>query len=104
MEDKQKVIMVVSKYCNSGFYGEACRCKKCCEIQNKPYNELDEHRDWIYSQVMRGEAFIVKDINVMKFTDEGKMFYETVNLFYSSKESIPKHRQTALEQEQRELK
>ena len=59
---KKRVKTIVSKFCCQGFYGEKCRCEKCCKIYNKPYSRTKEHKNWVYAQVMRGESFIVDDV------------------------------------------
>lgn len=70
-----KVKLTFSKYCCSGFYGQNCRCKRCCTEQNKSYNELDEHRDWIYAQVMQGESFVVDKVKPMVTFENGKPIF-----------------------------
>ena len=70
-----KVKLTFSKYCCSGFYGKNCRCKRCCTEQNKSYNELDEHRDWIYAQVMQGESFVVDKVKPMVTFENSKPIF-----------------------------
>lgn len=83
-----KVKLTFSKYCCSGFYGEKCRCKRCCTEQNKPYNELDEHRDWVYAQVMQGEGFVIDNVKPkVSFDKDGEMqFGKTFKYVFTGKE------------------
>ncbi len=90
MEDEIKVKIVFSQFCASGFYGNKCICKKCCEIHNRPYDKVEEHKNWVYSRVMKGEAFIVDDVKPMvSFKEDGKMeFGKSFTYFYTGVKSL----------------
>ena len=86
----KNIKIVFSRFCASGFYGDKCICKKCCQIQNKPYDEIEEHKNWVYSQVMTGQSFIVDNVKPMvSFSDDGKMeFGKTFTYFFKGEISI----------------
>lgn len=76
--------IVFSRYCASGFFGDNCVCQKCCQIHNKPYDKEAEHKNWVYSQVMKGESFLVENVKPMvHFNENGKMeFGRTFTYMY----------------------
>jgi len=83
---KIKGKVTFSKFCASGFYGENhCKCKRCCEKLNKPYDKTEEHKNWVYSRVMKGESFIVDDVQIIDFESEPIDFNKRVSMFYNGK-------------------
>lgn len=88
-EDSLKVKLVFSRFCASGFYGDNCVCEKCCKIHNRPYDKAEEHKNWVYSRVMKGESFIVDDVKPMvSFSDDGKLeFGKTFTYFFKGEKS-----------------
>lgn len=90
MEDEIKVKIVFSQFCASGFYGDNCICEKCCKIHNRPYNKVEEHKNWVYSRVMKGEAFLVDNVKPMvSFNESGKMeFGKSFTYFYTGVKSL----------------
>lgn len=89
-EFPKNIKIVFSRFCASGFYGNNCICQKCCQIQNKPYNELEEHKNWVYAQVMTGQSFIVDNVKPMVyFNKDGKIeFGKTFTYFFKGEISI----------------
>lgn len=75
-----KVKITFSTYCASGFYGDECKCIKCCEKHGRKYDKVEEHKNYIYAQVMTGESFIVDGVKPTVYIDEnykphyGKIF------------------------------
>lgn len=68
----EKVKITFSKYCASGFYGDDCKCIRCCKKFNREYNQVEEHKNWVYAKVMKGESFIIDGVKPMVYFHNNK--------------------------------
>jgi len=59
-----------SRYCNSAFFGTDCKCKRCCSINKKTYNEKEELMYFIYAYVMTEKSFILEYSQLEKYLDK----------------------------------
>lgn len=83
-----KIRITFSRFCASGFYGDECKCVKCCEQHGRVYDEIEEHKNWVYAQVMRGESFIVENAKPTSYRDSKNNLRFGMKFNYFFKASI----------------
>jgi len=75
-KENKDIKITFNKYCCSYYYGKKCKCKRCCEANNIKYNETEEHKNWVYANIMTGRSLIIENVKpIQSITNEEETYF-----------------------------